>query len=494
MKLWFWAILFVCILIVFGGAILFMLNTNVSIHDFVSNRIKIYCEKKFNVKLYIEQTRGDIFKNLFFESVRIEEIKGLPKEFRIRVKSMRFRYSLRQLIERKPRLEIEGLEFFYGSIRMPVKFSQQGEQVTLGIESLYLFLEQLEKFEVLPQSLSLRGLCELRGKVTLEGFKPKFVDISVAIDALEAVYGNIEKIKARVALNLKGEYSAPHLTGAVNIDLAEYSGAWEMKKISFPSWMDAWLIDVSLKGNNLKIQDKTIDAAMKADLKVKKQPSGQPYLAGKVEVFKGNYTAYENKFKISRGEIIFPESRDSQARLIFEGQTKIKGYRIFASMKGTLDDSQIELTSDPTLPKDQIISLLLFGKKLEDLSSKDRKTFLDSGRAMETLLDKLFLGKAEAKIAQLIHADDVSVQASPGSAGAQNQMPSVKVGKYLNGEKFYGTYQVKPSSIKGEELNQTITGEYRVNESIAIEGERSLDWSMKSPQEDKLQVKFHWNF
>src|SRR5690606_13697488 len=58
-------------------------------------------------------------------------------------------------------------------------------------------------------------------------------------------------------------------------------------------------------------------------------------------------------------------------------------YRIHIYLRGTPEEPQIDLESDPHLPEDQIISVLLFGRTLEELGS-DQTESVGSTRAALT--------------------------------------------------------------------------------------------------------------
>lgn len=492
----------IVILILLVVAIAFIIHSYGALKEkflngFINRSVVSFCERKYKTKLFIGNIKGNIFTNIYLENILLERIKGLPEELQIKARSVRFHYNLIDLIRRNPKVEAQGLELRLGKIQLPLKFTQQGDVVTLVCDRRYLYLNQIEQVVFLKNDLTLKGLCELSGILVLKQFKPKLFDMQLICNNLEIIYGQIAKAKLNITLSLKGESSIPHLGGAIYVNEAEYYtevGKVAIAGLSEFGVLDGFFIDVSVKGKDIKIKNKTLNTQVKADFKLRKEPLQKPYLVGEIESVKGTYIAYQNKFKITKGLIMFAGNVNNPAKMDMAAETRVSRYKISATVKGTLKDSRLELSSNPSLPRNEIVALLLFGRRIEKLDALEKKKLVGIEEMRDSLLAKLFLGKAEAKIAQVIGVDDFSVQPTINSQSPMQQIPSIEMGKYIEGDKLYGTYKIHPNQSIGQKPMQTAGGEYQINENIKVKGEHSFSDSIKVSQEDKIAIEFQWKF
>lgn len=467
------------------------------LYKVVAKRLKNYCEKQYGAKLSISGISGNFFSNICLENIRLEKIKGFPQNFQLKARSIKLKYNLRELIKHEPRIEFFGLELNYANLKLPIKVSQQNGLIMLSFDKKYLYFSPAAEETSLEKDLIFKGLCGLQGLVILERLKPKIFNIQLESDNFELIYKETVKVKANLDFSLKSEHSIPHLIGSVVIKEAEYAGeinGVSFKDVALLGIMDNFLLDVAIKGNNLKIKNKYLDVDFNADLRFKKQPHGQLRLVGKIEPVKGRYVAYENKFKITKGKISFYETPKAEAKIDIAGETRVSGFRIFAAVRGTLKDSHLELTSRPALTRNEIMALLLFGKRISDLGVSEKMQFSDGAELTASFLNKLFLGKAEAKIAEVIGVDDLLVHTDVVSQSHGLQLPSVGVGKYFSNDKLYGIYKIKPGQIATDKPLQMAGGEYALGEHITVKGERNFSESIKLPQEDKFSIEFQWKF
>ncbi|HYM34237.1 MAG TPA: translocation/assembly module TamB domain-containing protein, partial [Steroidobacteraceae bacterium] len=94
---------------------------------------------------------------------------------------------------------------------------------------------------------------------------------------------------------------------------------------------------------------------------------------GELNVSEGHYEAYGQKLNIARGRLIFNASPLDNPGLDIQAERKIEDSdtRVGVNVRGTLRDPRVSLFSEPSLPQSQIVSMLLTGKPIADLSSRD---------------------------------------------------------------------------------------------------------------------------
>lgn len=95
---------------------------------------------------------------------------------------------------------------------------------------------------------------------------------------------------------------------------------------------------------------------------------------------------------------------------------------------GTLDDFKLELTSDPVLPQDEVLSRLLFGKSVKSISPMQAVRLIT---AIQTLQGGNSLLPDPISYARdLVGVDDLNVESTETKEGDKGV--SVGVGKYLS--------------------------------------------------------------
>ena len=100
---------------------------------------------------------------------------------------------------------------------------------------------------------------------------------------------------------------------------------------------------------------------------------------------------------------------------------------ITANLSGTPDQLEIQLSSQPSMPEDEILAYIIFGKSVQDISPVQA---LQLASAVDTLRGEGGFDPVDAT-RQLLGADTLYVESAEGGSGL-----NVGVGKYLN-EKVY---------------------------------------------------------
>lgn len=467
------------------------------IYGLVGRRLTAYFERKYGARLIVGNVSGNLLSNLYLENIQIEKVKGLPPGLQVSIKSARFNYSPLDLIRRNPRVELQGLCLGYKTFELPIEFTQRRRLIILSFDKRVLDFNSIEGLFSADGGINLYGLGRLRGDILLENLRPKFFNLRIESDELEIFYGNEFRVKAALRLHLQGDADIQYLAGPAWIKEARYSGGFnrmEYKGVSLFSPMDRLLLEMDIKGEDIQIVNKSLDAMLKVDLQLRKEAGDKPYLLGEIETVKGFYNIYQNKFSIRKAKVFFGRGYGREAEIDIAGETRIRRYQIFAAVGGTINNSRLEITSRPSLPHADIMALLLFGKRIEGLSLTEKNELSGFGDMSGSFVSKFFLGKAEAKFARFIGVDELNLGVGLASPSQGTGGPSVEVGKYLGNDKLYGTYKLKPGQDIGQKSTQTMGGEYSVTDNIAVKGERSFNESLNLPQEDRVSVEFRWRF
>ena len=90
-------------------------------------------------------------------------------------------------------------------------------------------------------------------------------------------------------------------------------------------------------------------------------PADQPALVGKFEVLRGTFDFLGRSFNLSGGTVEFTGGQDVDPYLNVKAVYEEDGFQATVSVTGLASDPQIGLSSIPALPRDEILSRVLFG-------------------------------------------------------------------------------------------------------------------------------------
>jgi len=129
-----------------------------------------------------------------------------------------------------------------------------------------------------------------------------------------------------------------------------------------------WRLDVAVEGSNqLFVEGMGLDAEWRANLRVTGDVSA-PMVAGQVELVRGTYSFAGRRLDLSRGEIQFTGQSPLDPLLDIQAQTTVEGVTAIILIGGSGQSPQITFSSTPVLPQDEILSRLLFGSSITQLS------------------------------------------------------------------------------------------------------------------------------
>ncbi len=220
---------------------------------------------------------------------------------------------------------------------------------------------------------------ELTGELALEDEEPRLsltiagedlllyrsVDARVRADARLAVSGPISALRAEGELvltdgrfgrdvdlfaALQGEAAPP--SAARGLDL----GLWSDPPLSALSF------DVTVSASEpFVLKNNLIRGALRPDLRL--TGTGEvPVLKGRVYVDETSLSLPSGRLLVESGLVLFGEENPFVPTLELNGRTRIKGYDIRARVTGDYDDPEIELSSTPPLPNEDLAILFLTGQ------------------------------------------------------------------------------------------------------------------------------------
>jgi autotransporter translocation and assembly factor TamB len=120
--------------------------------------------------------------------------------------------------------------------------------------------------------------------------------------------------------------------------------------------------------NTFKVVGMGANTIWKGNFYVKKSIAN-PFLVGVVTLQDGTIDVLGRVLKLTKGNITFVEDDRNNPRLdIVASQSMGDGLTVSMEIKGTGENTVIDFTSTPNLQKEEILSLLIFGKRLGEVS------------------------------------------------------------------------------------------------------------------------------
>jgi hypothetical protein len=221
---------------------------------------------------------------------------------------------------------------------------------------------------------------------------------------------------------------------------------------------------------------------------------------GEIKLFGQAYTnagvAYgPNTAVIKLGESKILFSGDPQkAALNLRGTSSVQGTEINIVLKGTLEEPQLRLTSEPSLPQERLLLMLATGKswKASELAVNKGELTVD---AVKDFIDYFVFSGSGSKIASELGISDVSVT-------FEKQKKGLGIKKTLT-DKIDATYAIEQTQEQEEApvTKQRLGGEYKITDSLTVGAEKELRGEQKAnvsqesvPADDKIFLKFKKEF
>ena len=475
-------------------------------------------EKRFGFRLIYRSLMTNVFTETHLYTVRLEprSSPGAFSTLAILADDLHFTYTPLGLLRGQfVRLDVDHCRVQLGRAQIALSVSQTGDLMTIACPPQRLLLNDLHSVFSLPVHFNLQGFIRLEGEWLLKNYQPHLMQVRLSGRDLKIRSSSAWNARVDSKLELNGPASSPSIEGAVTLNQATWRGegtfpvgaALGAKRTGPLDLLNRFpgTITVQLNGENLWIQTDQIHAKVRSDLVVRKEKTGAAQLVGSLQALGGTYTAKRRRFDIRSGTILFPE-KGGDPRLEALLETRVKRYKIFANVEGTLDHSELRLSSKPELSHEDILALLTFERTLGQLDPQDREELQLTGGTQA--LNLLFLGRAETVASRLLRIDEVNVNVAPNSSDgtSHSRIESVELGKYVVPYKVFGIYKLEPGKVTGETPKHSLGADYQFTDSLAVGlavkgGTPPEQKELVTPEESRRKleaeeatVHFRWRF
>jgi translocation and assembly module TamB len=206
--------------------------------------------------------------------------------------------------------------------------------------------------------------------------------------------------------------------------------------------------------NRILISGRGLDAEMGGDLKVR-GTTAAPVVNGGFELQRGFFTLANSKLTFTQGNVTFNGTglqKKLDPSLDFTAQTQAAEVTAVVHITGLADAPQIELSSTPELPQDEILARLLFGEPAAQLSALE---LVQAGAALASLRGGSGGSSLNpiGKLQKLLGLDRLSVGSDSSAANSSSSSPqstgtSVEAGRYVSSRVYVGVKESTTGASK----------------------------------------------
>jgi translocation and assembly module TamB len=237
-----------------------------------------------------------------------------------------------------------------------------------------------------------RGTLALSGAVNLAAAAGPTFDVAGQLKEFNAVRRDEANAKASGDVRLTGTLTAPNLAARLRITSAELrvperlsqsarpidviqinSATGQVLSAPDPQQNGKHLIvvaldvDVDMPGP-VFVRGRGLDSEWRGRLRVAGD-STAPQLTGKLEVIRGTYDLLGKSANLTRGTITFVGGAHIDPTIDIEARVTSTDVVAIVQISGTATQPKIALSSQPELPQDEILSRVLFGTSISQISA-----------------------------------------------------------------------------------------------------------------------------
>ncbi len=132
-----------------------------------------------------------------------------------------------------------------------------------------------------------------------------------------------------------------------------------------------WLLNLDISADRrLFVSGMGVESEWRADLKIK-GGARTPELLGRVELVRGDYDFAGKRFTLTNGSLRFQGGYPPDPLIDVTAETTTSGFTAQLAINGTAQRPDIKFSSVPSLPEDEVLSRVLFGDSVTNLSAPE---------------------------------------------------------------------------------------------------------------------------
>jgi translocation and assembly module TamB len=196
-----------------------------------------------------------------------------------------------------------------------------------------------------------------------------------------------------------------------------------------PAQLHPWHLDVDIAGGNLQVRGLGIRSSWTTDLHVGGF-ADSPAFTGRADLVRGDYDFAGRTFRLDRGIIRFRGESPPNPLLDIRAIAQVQGLDATVLVQGTGLKPEISFASNPAMPQDELLSRILFGTSITNLSAPEAIQLASAVAALNSGTGSLDPINALRKAVGLDRLRVVPADIATG------QKTALAAGKYI-GRKLY---------------------------------------------------------
>lgn len=304
------------------------------------------------------------------------------------------------------------------------------------------------------------GTVAVNGKGNLDGSD---LDITAKINRLKPLRRRDIHIELSGDVLVKGNATSPDITGAItvnrgeilldNLDIASTSVTTlpitepdakkkeSIQKKSTPPAQTGHLNIRIIIPPRFSVEGRGLGSIWQANLLIEGSLT-DPQITGTINAYSGNFDFLGKNFALTKGMVTFAGGSLANPLLNIELTNETPDLTAHIMITGPVNKMRLTLTSDPNLPRDDILSRVLFGKSVNDLS---RLEALQLAGAVAQLAGFGSGGGILSSAKKALGVDVLRIGTSSSSAAGDGDEgaggTNIEMGKYINDMIYMGVQQ-----------------------------------------------------
>lgn len=294
------------------------------------------------------------------------------------------------------------------------------------------------------------------------------------------ITGPLSALKAEgdiTVLELDAEIVPPESTGLVAIEVVSL----EDGATRDPGDLTAASADNNLDFNihisaddRIFIRGRGMESEWSADVRALNGRES-PIVLGELSLRRGWLDFSGRRFDLTRGSIEFDRLAPNNPRLDIRAETNAgDGVTAAIVVSGRADAPEIELTSTPVMPSEDVMSLILFGKPAQNLSALESLQTAQALASLGGIGPFGGSGGVTSKLRRAVGLDLLNVDIDPENGGG-----SLTVGKYVADGFFVSASQDAQGRQGSVSVKYEITDNITVETELEQEGDQTVSANWK---------------
>ncbi|HEX7623396.1 MAG TPA: translocation/assembly module TamB, partial [Anaeromyxobacteraceae bacterium] len=272
---------------------------------------------------------------------------------------------------------------------LPIVFSGLGGELA--------FSQHRMLFDGLTASVN-GGRAEIGGEVELRRFFPAQVRVGAVLDEVPLRIPEWLPILVSGRLQAAGTWDAMLLSGKLHVPWARYTVPVDLEKRvvevqrrrvvarPFDRSFEWIAFDVALAvDGDARIENDVVRGTVSGALTLT-GTAASPGVVGALTLGEGSRATFRgNEFVLTHAVVDFTERRKVHMSLDVHGEAQVRDYQIFMQLSGPYEDPNVQLTSQPALSQQDLVTLLSLGYTARDAAAAAGVSGLATAAAAQAL-------------------------------------------------------------------------------------------------------------